>query len=228
MYQPIVEAQSGDIASFEALIRLRDHNISPYEFIRVAEEKGLIIDIGRWVLKTAVCQLYEWKKNGTSIRPIAVNLSPKQIKDSDLLEFLQALLMEYDIEPQFLQIEITEDVLIEDSKEAITFLEKLKSVGFKISLDDFGSGYSSLTYLTFMPIDKVKLDKSLIDKYLNSDYASIIQNIIRIAHDLKLLVVAEGVELQEQCELLKEIDCDYIQGYFFSRPVDPDVAEKMM
>ncbi|MFA9422822.1 MAG: putative bifunctional diguanylate cyclase/phosphodiesterase [Sedimentibacter sp.] len=228
LYQPIVHTNTGEIVSFEALLRLRDYNISPMEFIKVAEENGMINDIGRFVIKETICQLHEWKEKGISIKPIAVNLSPKQIKDIGLIDYIQNLLIKYAIESQFISIEITEDVLVEDSAEAIKFLENLKSIGVNIYLDDFGSGYSSLTYLTYMPIDKIKLDKSLNDRYLNKDYYGIIGNIINIAHELNLLVIAEGIESIEQHEILKEVSCDFIQGYLFSKPVDAEIAKRML
>jgi diguanylate cyclase (GGDEF)-like protein len=228
LYQPIIEAKSGDVVSFEALLRLRDYNISPVDFIKVAEEKGIIIEVGRLVVEEVIKQLHEWKEKNIILRPIAINLSPNQMKDDELIIFTQNLLNKYDIESRYLEIEVTEDILIENSAEAIAFLEGFKSVGLKISLDDFGSGYSSLTYLTYMPIDKIKLDKVLIDKYLNKKNQSIIDSIIRIAHDLEFSVVAEGIESFEQYEMLKLIGCDFIQGYYFSKPVDSEAVEKML
>ncbi|MDD2370402.1 MAG: bifunctional diguanylate cyclase/phosphodiesterase [Firmicutes bacterium] len=228
LYQPIYNTHIKCIAYYEALIRLDDYQISPIDFIKVAEDKGLIIEIGRFVIREAIKQLYKWKLKGIELKTIAVNLSPNQIKDKKLVKYILALLAEYDIEAKYLEIEITEDIFIENSLEVVAFLESLKNIGLKVTLDDFGSGYSSLTYLTFMPIDKIKLDKILIDKYLTKEKLSIIKNIINIAHDLNLLVVGEGIETADQYDMLKEMDCDFIQGYYFSKPVNCETIEKML
>lgn len=227
LYQPIVEAKTGEIVGFEALLRLTGHNISPAVFIGIAEEKGLINSIGRWVVREAVRQLSVWKREGIDVKPVAVNLSPRQIWDDGFIDYLAKTLAEYDVQPGYLEIEITENVFVEDNRKTMEFLQRLRNMGVRVSLDDFGSGYSSLNYLTYMPVDKIKLDKSINDKYLNESSYGIIKHIIGLSHDLRLKVVAEGIEHQEQVRILREIGCDYIQGYLFSRPVEAGDAQKM-
>lgn len=227
LYQPIFEIKSGKISGFEALLRLEDAGISAVKFIEIAEEKELISAIGRWVVERVIRQLSEWKQKGIHIKPIAVNLSPKQIRDKDFISYLEKLLAQYGIDPSYLEIEITENVFVENDENTIVFLQKLRNMGIKVSLDDFGSGYSSLHYLTFMPLDKIKLDKAINDKYLNGRNYSIIKHIISLAHELNLKIVAEGIEFREQYQILQEINCDFIQGFLFSEPVETETAEKM-
>lgn len=227
VYQPQVQTMTGKINGFEALIRLKEHKISPGQFIPIAEEAGLIIEIGRWVTREAIEQIAMWQKKGFKLKPIAINLSSKQLNDENYHEFLKSLLMKNGIEARYLDIEITESILLEESNDTMIFLSKIKEMGIKISLDDFGTGYSSFNYLTFLPLDKIKLDKSLIDKFLQIDKIQILYNIISLAHSLNLEITAEGVEGFEQYKQLKVGGCDYIQGYLFSKPLPVEEINKI-
>lgn len=228
LYQPVIDVKTEKIVGFEALLRLKDSNLSPEIFIKVAEDKGLIIDIGRWVVKETIKQLSNWKKSGIEIKPIAVNFSPKQLKDLDFIDFLKSTLDSYEINPTYLEIEITENIFVNDPKEIIAFLEELRNMGIRVALDDFGSGYSSLNYLTYMPVDKIKLDKTINDQYLDHNNYTIIQHLINLFHDLDLKIIAEGIETKDQHRLLKQIDCDYLQGFLFSKPLDPTIIKQKL
>lgn len=227
VYQPQVQVSTGKISGFEALIRLKKHNISPGQFIPVAEEKGHIIDIGRWVTREAINQIARWKIKGFELKPISINISCKQLKDEKYHDYLEKTLKENAVEAKYLEIEITESILLENSEGTIEFLNKIRKLGVRISLDDFGTGYSSLNYLTFLPIDKVKLDKSLSDKFLKLEKLKIMDNIISLAHSLGLEITAEGIEEYEQYRRLKVAGCDYIQGYLFSKPLNVEEIEKI-
>ncbi|WP_053955355.1 EAL domain-containing protein [Inediibacterium massiliense] len=227
VYQPQIDIYTGEISSFEALLRLKNHAISPATFIQVAEENGMIIQMGRWVTSEVIHQIAIWKKKGIIVKPVAINLSAKQLNDWNYIEFLKEVLKEKEVEAKYLEIEITESIFLEKKEETIIFLKQLKDLGIKIALDDFGTGYSSLSYLTFLPVDKIKLDKSLCDKFLEIDNISVMDNIISLVHSLKLEVVAEGIEYMEQYKRLKKATCDYIQGYLFSKPVEAIEAEKI-
>lgn len=227
LYQPIIETNTGKIVSFEVLIRLKNANISPAIFIPIAEQTDLILPIGRWVIKEAIKQLRIWRDKGYSLKPIAINLSPRQFYDKRLVRFLHKTLREYNIEPSLLEIEVTENVLVENKRETIEKIENLKKMGIKIALDDFGTGYSSLNYLTFIPIDKIKLDKSLKDKFIKLEKIQIIDSLISIAHGLNIKVVAEGVEEIEEYKRLKKSRSDYLQGYLFSKPITKEEVEKI-
>lgn len=227
LYQPQVCTITGEIVGFEALLRLKDYTLSPGTFIQVAEETSLIMDIGRWVTKEVITQISAWKRMGLNIKPVAINLSAKQLNDLKYIDFLQDLLKFQAVEPECLDIEITESIFLEKKDETIEFLNRLKNLGIKITLDDFGTGYSSLNYLTFIPVDKIKLDKSLCDKFLELENISVMDSIISLAHSLNLKVVAEGIEELEQYKRLKVGKCDYIQGYFFSKPLEAEKIEKI-
>ncbi|MDF2615004.1 MAG: diguanylate cyclase protein [Clostridia bacterium] len=227
MYQPQVHVDTGEVVGFEALLRLKKHSIPPNLFIPIAEETGLIIDLGNWVTREAIRQMAEWRDKGFKIKPMAINFSAKQLKDEKYLAFLEKALEEKAIDPKYLEIEITESILLERREETIDFLNKLKCKGVRIALDDFGTGYSSLSYLTFIPVDKIKLDKSLSEKFLEMENIKVMDSIISLAHSLNLQVVAEGIEEVEQYRKLKVGRCDYIQGYIFSRPLKPEAAEEI-
>lgn len=227
VYQPQVETKTGKIVGFEALIRLKENQMSPAQFIPIAEENGHIIDIGRWVTRKAINQIARWKTMGFALKPISINLSSNQIKDETYLVFLENTLNENGVDAKFLEIEITESILLKKSKNTLEFLNKMKDLGVRISLDDFGTGYSSLNYLSFLPIEKVKLDKSLSDKFLKLDKIKIMDNIISLAHSLDLEITAEGIEEVEQYRQLKVVGCDYIQGYLFSKPLNVEEIEKI-
>ncbi|WBW96733.1 EAL domain-containing protein [Oceanirhabdus sp. W0125-5] len=227
LYQPQVCTYTGKIIGFEALVRIKDHYISPAVFIQVAEENGMINQMGRWVTKQAINQIAIWKEKGLNIKPIAINFSAKQLNDKEYIEFLKNALKEKAVDAKYIEIEITESIFLDKKEETIVFLNELKDLGIKIALDDFGTGYSSLSYLTFLPVDKIKLDKSLCDKFLEIENISVMDNIISLAHSLNLEVLAEGVEDIEQYKRLKVAECNYIQGYLFSKPLEALEAEKI-
>ncbi|MDW7675405.1 MAG: EAL domain-containing protein [Bacillota bacterium] len=228
LYQPQVCTLTGEIVGLEALLRLKDSSIPPSEFIPIAEETGMIIEIGRWVIKEAIDQIRLWKQKGLNIKPIAINFSAKQLNDLKFINFLEETLKSENIQGELIDIEITESIFLEKKNETITFLEKVKNLGVKIVLDDFGTGYSSLSYLTFLPVDKIKLDKSLNDKFLVLENISVMDSLISLAHSLNLQVVAEGIEEIEQYNRLKAVKCDFIQGYLFSKPIEAHEIEKIL
>lgn len=219
VYQPQVDVKTGDIVSFEALLRLKEHKIPPNKFIAIAEENGLIKDIGRWVAKEAVEQIACWKAKGFLLKPVAINFSSKQIRDEDFCDYLDELLTTNQVETKYIEIEITESILLEKTDNTINFLNKLKNKGIKIALDDFGTGFSSLNYLTYIPVDKIKLDKSLCEKFLELENKKVMDSLIALAHSLQIEITAEGIEELDQFKRLKSGGCDYIQGYLFSRPL---------
>ncbi len=218
-YQPIIDIRNGSVCSVEALLRLKDFQYSPMEFIPVAEEAGIIIPLGLWVIEEVVCQIKVWMELGLDVKPVAINLSPKQLEDTNFVNIFFGILHKHSVPAKFVEVEITESVLLENQEENISVLNTLHNAGIRISLDDFGTGYSSLNYLTYLPVDKVKLDKSLKDKFINLDNPQVLIGIIGMSHGLDLEVVAEGVENQEEWETLMASGCDYLQGYLFSRPI---------
>lgn len=229
-YQPQIDVKTGRIVTLEALIRWNNPKfgmVSPMEFIPIAEETGFIIEIGKWVLKTACRQNKKWKDKGYIYDTIAVNVSSIQLKQIDFVHFVKEILEKEKLEAKFLEIEITESVLMESLKESIKVLEDLRKIGVKVALDDFGTGYSSLNYLMKIPIDTLKLDKTFIDNItINCTQKSVIEGIILIAHEIKLDVVAEGVEEKDQLKILANKKCDKIQGYFFSKPYNANIIEE--
>lgn len=222
VYQPIINTETGKIEYFEALLRIKDSTLSPGEFIPVAENTGLIIIIGNWVIDEVCSQLSAWRENHMRVKPVAINISAKQLYDDSIVDHIKRTLEKHNLEAQFLEVEITESVLIENSGYTIELLNKLRRMGIAISLDDFGTGYSSLSYLTYMTVDKVKIDKSLKDKFLFLESAEVMEGIISISHGLKLGVVTEGVETYQEFNKLKEFGSDFVQGYYFDRPLSPE------
>lgn len=227
LYQPQVCTFTGKIVGFEALLRLKDKHISPAQFIPVAEETGLVIEIGRWVTKEAVKQISKWKNEGLDIKPVSINFSPKQLNDLNYIQFLENTLKEENVEAKYIEIEITESIFLEEKEKNIAFINRLKALGISIALDDFGTGYSSLSYLTFLPVDKMKLDKSLNDKFLEFENVKVIDSLIFLAKSLNLEVTAEGIEDAAQYKRLKAAGCHYIQGYLFSKPLEVEDVEKI-
>lgn len=219
VYQPQVNVRTGEIDGFEALLRMKANNYPPNKFIAVAEEIGLVVDIGRWVTQEVIRQLQEWRDKGSGLKPISINFSTKQLYDAGYGAYLKRLLEENAINPNLIEIEITESILLEKSEESIHFLDELKQLGVMLSLDDFGTGFSSINYLTYIPVDKVKLDKSLCDRFLEIDNSNVMNSLISLAHSLDLKITAEGIEEAQQYWKLLESGCDYIQGYLFSRPL---------
>jgi len=228
-YQPKVSAKSLRVSGFEALIRWIHPErgmIPPLDFISVAEDSGLIIPMGKWVIKTACRQHQAWLKAGFGPISISVNLSCHQFADRKLLHAVRDTLEETGMDPECLEFEITESVLMQDADTAMLVLGEMKKMGAKISIDDFGTGYSSMAYLKHFPIDVLKVDRSFIMNIPDDEQeATITTAIVKLAHALDLGVVAEGVENAAQLHFLSALNCDQIQGYFFSPPVPAEKAE---
>jgi len=221
-YQPKVDVKNGQITGLEALVRWEKPDgsrIFPDQFIPLAEETGLIVPLGEWVLKEACAQLARWQAQGVWI-PVAVNLSAKQFHACDLVEFVVNTLKHNNVEAQYLTLELTESLLMENAEQAVETLDTLIACGLKISMDDFGTGYSSLSYLKRFPLHELKIDRSFLKDMINDPGdRALISAIIHLAHEFNLKVVAEGVEEQGQLDILANLGCDTYQGYFFSRPV---------
>ena len=223
-YQPKVSAQTKEVIGYEALVRLKDSPYGPGQFIPIAEKNGWASKLGRATTALVVKQLAEWKKAGKTIYPVSVNYSSRQINDSGYVEFLESLLKLYEVDPGYIEIEITESLLMEESATSGKLFEDFRKLGIKLLLDDFGTGYSSLAYLTYVPVDNVKLDKSLVDTYLVEGKDAFIRDVIQLVHDIGKLITIEGVEEKWQYEKLREFNADAIQGYYFSKPLNPEDA----
>lgn len=229
-YQPIICLQTGKIAGFEALIRWFSpiHGlVSPIEFIPLAEETGLIISLGEWILLSATQQIKQWQNKYRDLNLfVAVNISSKQLLHPDFLILVDQVLRKTQINSSLLKIEITETILMEKYEYARQVLENLKSRGLKISLDDFGTGYSSLSYLNRLPFDNLKIDQSFIKSLITPQQPTpIVEAIVNLADSLCLSVVAEGIETQVQEKILKNINCRYGQGYLYAKPLSVLEAE---
>jgi len=227
-YQPQVELKSGELIGAEALIRWihpKNGLLSPQQFIPLAEETGLIVAIGEWVVTTVCKQIESWQEQDYGLIKVAINLSSQQFLQKNLVSFITSEMLKYNVSSDLLQIEITESVIIQDINEGIKILDNLKSHGISIAIDDFGTGYSSLEYLNRLPIDKLKIDKSFIDNVLDSNGdASIVQAVISLGHNMNMKIIAEGIETEDQEAFLQQHLCDYGQGYLYSKPIS---AEKM-
>ncbi|QDZ29740.1 EAL domain-containing protein [Noviherbaspirillum sp. UKPF54] len=222
-YQPKVQLATARVIGAEALIRWHSAArgmVSPGDFIPLAEESGLIIAIGEWVLRTACAQNVAWQRAGHPPLPIAVNLSPRQLARDDIVDVVADALQSAGLEPRWLELEITENDVMRDVDKSLATLIRLKQLGVKISIDDFGTGYSSLNYLKRFPVDTLKIDRSFVsDIAADADDAAIVKAVISLAHILNLNVVAEGVETDGQRRFLVENGCDEVQGYYFGRPM---------
>ncbi|NES69615.1 MAG: bifunctional diguanylate cyclase/phosphodiesterase, partial [Okeania sp. SIO2D1] len=232
-YQPIISLCTGKLLGFEALVRWRHPErgiISPVKFIPLAEETGLILPLGQWVLWEACRQLQEWQEiYSQNDLTIAVNISGKQFSQPNLILHIQRILQQTGINSQRLKIEITESVVMDNAESAITVLSQLQELGIQLSVDDFGTGYSSLSYLHRFPINTLKVDKSFVTNMgVNGENCEIVRAIITLAHSLGLDVVAEGIETEQQLTQLKNLGCEYGQGYLFSKPVDAAGATALL
>jgi predicted signal transduction protein with EAL and GGDEF domain len=227
-YQPIVKPVSGEISGFEALLRWKHpmHGlVPPSEFIAVAEETGLIEAIGTWVLERACRQLAAWQRSHDARLDMSVNVSAIQLAGGELVEAVRRILAETGIPPSSLKLELTESTVMADAEHALAVLVQLKELGVRVSLDDFGTGYSSLSYLRRLPIDTLKIDRSfvsLLDRH--DDKRQIVEMVLMLARALQLQVVAEGVETDAELQLLRDMGSDFVQGYFYYRPLDSEAA----
>lgn len=221
-YQPQIDLGSGRVIGMEALLRWDSPvlgSISPVRFIPLAEETGLILPIGEWVLETACKQAQKWHQAGFASLRMAVNISACQFKQADFIDRIDRILQTTGFDPQYLEVELTESIVMERSEATLLILTDIKVRGIKLAIDDFGTGYSMLSYLKHFPIDRIKIDRSFVrDITTDSDDAAITEAIVGMAHSLKLKVVAEGVETKEQLEFLRRCGCEEVQGYYFSRP----------
>lgn len=231
-YQPQVEAETGKTIAVEALIRWQNPErglVAPGEFIPLAEDTGLIVPIGEWVLRTACSQCKSWQKLGFPQARVSINLSARQFQQPNLVQLIADALAGSKLDPNCLELELTENVVMKNPEQAAATLRRLKEIGVRISLDDFGTGYSSLSYLKNLPIDGLKIDRSFVrDLTSDPNDAAIIMAVITLAHSLKLKVIAEGVENEEQLSFLRLLRCDAVQGYFYSRPMPAEAVREWL
>ena len=227
-YQPILQLSSGELDGFEALIRWQHPSqglLYPDKFIGVAEETGKITQIGYWVIDEA-CRQINANISGRPFR-LAINLSPRQFKDPDLLDNIQRIVRSTGVDASMLEFEVTESSVMENIDEAVAILRQFKAMGITVAIDDFGTGYSSLALLKRLPVDRLKIDKSFVfDLEIDQNDKKIVQALISMAHKLQLRVVAEGIENERQLDLLRSYQCDLGQGYLISRPI-PEALQNL-
>lgn len=233
-YQPIVDLKTGFLSGFESLIRWKHPirgMVSPAEFVPLAEENNMILPLGKWILQESCRQMKFWQTINPAAENmmISVNLSGKQFLQQDLVEQVSATLSETGLSPKSLKLEITESYLMENSELAITTINRLRELGLQLSLDDFGTGYSSLSYLHSLPVSFLKIDRSFVSRMNESkENSEMVSTIVRLAQNLKMKVIAEGVETVEQMAHLQKLECEFGQGYFFSKPVEAEIATSML
>jgi EAL domain-containing protein (putative c-di-GMP-specific phosphodiesterase class I) len=232
VYQPQMDMATGNIIGLEALLRWQHPELGlvpPDRFIRIAENSGLIMPIGEWVLRTACSQTRKWQDEGHAAVSVAVNVSAVQFRQEDFCNLIRRVLHETRLAPQYLELELTESLLLANADVTLSVLQELKAMGLTLAIDDFGTGYSSFSYLRQFRVSKLKIDRSFVrDVAVNPDDAAITSGIIGMAKSLNLKVIAEGVENEAQMSFLRAHQCDEIQGYYFSRPLTVDkVAEKL-
>jgi diguanylate cyclase (GGDEF)-like protein len=231
-YQPQADVSTRNITGVEALVRWQHPElgfISPAEFIPLAEETGLMVPLGEWVLRTACAQAKAWQRAGFTNLSVSVNLSLRQFRQTNLTGMVEQVLTETGLAPSCLELELTESSVMKNTERAVATLRRLQALGIRIAIDDFGTGYSSLNYLKNLPIDTLKIDRSFVrDAATNPVDAAIVQAIITLAHSLNLRVKAEGVETQEQLDFLRRLRCDEIQGYLLSRPLPAEALERLL
>ncbi|MDQ3618800.1 MAG: EAL domain-containing protein [Actinomycetota bacterium] len=225
-YQPIIEVTSGVVAGVEALVRWMHPTrglVPPLDFIPLAEQTGLILPLGKWVLETAAAQTQLWQREHPMSPPlrVGVNLSARQLQDGDLMNEICEVLDATGLEPSSLILEVTESVLMRDTQTTMEILKEIKLLGVQIAVDDFGTGYSSLSYLKHFPVDVIKIDKSFIDGIEGSqEEAKLVRAIIQLGESLGLKTVAEGIETRAQLEELRRLGCKEGQGFYVARPLD--------
>jgi diguanylate cyclase (GGDEF)-like protein len=231
-YQPQADLTTHAIVGVEALVRWNSPEnglVPPMKFIPVAEESGLIVDIGAWVLHEACRQAKAWQDAGLPPMVVAVNLSAIQFRRSDMIDTVVDALTRSGLSAEWLELELTESVLLQDTEAMLDTVRRLKALGLKLSVDDFGTGYSSLAYLKRFAVDKLKIDQSFVlDLLTDADNAAIVRAIIQMARSLKLRTIAEGVENEALCEMLKRFECDDIQGYGLARPMSAEALEAFL
>ena len=222
-YQPQIDLKTGKITGAEALIRWQHPKLGlvpPGKFIPLAEQTGIIVPIGAWVLRTACAQNKVWQDAGFAPITVAVNISPRQFREKGLAVLIAEIIAQTRLDPWYLELELTEGAIMRDTDEAAEILKQLKLMGLTLSIDDFGTGYSSLSYLKKFPVDRLKIDQSFVrDLTTDPDVAAIAKAVITLGHSLNLRVIAEGVETREQLDFLRANLCDEKQGYLFSRPL---------
>jgi EAL domain-containing protein (putative c-di-GMP-specific phosphodiesterase class I) len=225
-YQPLISAKTGRLVGAEALIRWQHPEyglVSPGQFIPIAEEAGLIDAIGEWVLRTACTQMNSWYGSGLPRIPVSVNLSSRQFRKDSLAKTIKTVLDDTGFDPQYLELELTESLLMDDTTRSKAILGELKALGVSIALDDFGTGYSSLSYLKGFHLDTLKIDRTFIAELTTSEATtSIVKATIGLAKGLRLKTIAEGVETRAQANFLVKQGCDVLQGFLFARPMEPD------
>jgi len=231
-YQPKVTVHGGRIVGMEALIRWNSKElgvVSPAKFIPLAEKTGLIVPIGEWVLKVACAQNKAWQARGLPALLMSVNLSARQFQQKNLVEMIVGAIEATGLGARFLELEITESMIMHRPEKAIAVLQQLHDIGVQLSVDDFGTGYSSLAYLKRFPVQKLKIDQSFVrDITTDAEDAAIVGAVVAMAKSLELNVIAEGVETPEQLAFLAKLDCDEYQGYLFSRPLPADEIERSL
>ena len=232
VYQPIINLKSRQITGIEALLRWHHPKlglVSPTDFIPIAEESGVIIAIGEWVIRAACKQALLWQQAGIQPIQISVNLSARQFVQTNVYERIQQILTETEFNPRYLTLELTESIIMQDMEKNIETLTYLKELGIGLVIDDFGVGYSSLNYLKRLPVDKLKIDKSFVDDVpMLPDAGAIISAIIALAASLNLKIIAEGVENAQQLAFLIRHHCDEIQGFYFSEPLNEEACTKLL
>jgi EAL domain-containing protein (putative c-di-GMP-specific phosphodiesterase class I) len=231
-YQPQINTETSQLVGMEALVRWQHPElglISPMEFIPLAEETGLIVPIGEWVLRTACAQNKAWQEAGFAPLQVSVNFSPRQFQQPDLVEQVRRAVGDAGLEPRYLGIELTESSVMKDAELTIKTLRQLKETGVQVSIDDFGTGYSSLSYLKRFPVDILKIDISFVrNSTTDPKDAAIVRAIITLAHSLNLKVIAEGVETKEQLRFLSSLRCDEVQGYLFGTPLPAEAFRQIL
>jgi len=231
-YQPQVNITDREIVGMEALIRWQSPSmglISPARFIPIAEETGQIVPIGEWALRTACEQFHVWQEKGYQLKFITVNLSARQFKQPNLIDTIVNILKQTEVDPHHLELEITESIAMEDVDFTIKMLNRLREMGIGISIDDFGTGFSSLNYLRRLPLSTLKIDQTFIADIGTSLYgAEIVSTIIALAHNLDLRVIAEGVEAEEQARFLQDKGCSIMQGFLLGKPLPAQDVEQLL